>query len=47
MKRLHIINKPTKLTDLQTMDLETDDMWDLKTEKIAAKRLRSFRQQFA
>ena len=50
MKRLHIISKPTKLSDLQTMSMEDDaftDDFELKAEKIEAKRLRRFRQQYA
>jgi hypothetical protein len=48
MKRLHIISKPTKMSDFQTMSMDDDEFADsfgLKAEKIQAKRLRHFRQQ--
>lgn len=45
MKRLHIINKPIKLTDLADIEAQDyDDRWLLKEEKRQAKRMRRFRQ---
>lgn len=48
MKRLHIINQPTALTELNTLLADDDaysDGWQLKMEKMNVKRLRDFRRQ--
>lgn len=47
MKRLHIITKPTSVAELA--DLDTDNFtnnWQLKAERLQARRQRQFRQQF-
>lgn len=48
MKRLHIINKPTKLVDLADIDIQDfEDRLPLESEKRQAKRLRRFRHLLA
>ena len=48
MKRLHILNKPTRVADLADLaDQDYEDRWLLEAEKLEAKRLRRFRQQLA
>ncbi len=48
LKRLSVLNKPTKVTDITDADAdEYDDKWLLKAEKIEVKRLRNWRQQLA
>jgi hypothetical protein len=46
MKRLHIINHPTTVDNLE--DIESDNFtndWLFKAERIQTKRLRQFNQQ--
>jgi hypothetical protein len=48
MKRLHIITKPTAVDALA--DIDSDDFesgWQLKAERLEAKRMRHFKQQLA
>lgn len=48
MKRLHILNKPTTIDNLE--DIESDsytNMWQLKAERLQTRRLRKFKQQWA
>jgi len=48
MKRLHILTKPTKVSDLSLIEEQDyEDKWLLQAEKIEAKRVRRFRQQLA
>ncbi len=48
MKRLSILNKPTAVDDLG--DIDTDSLtntWQLKAEKLQARRLRKFKHSWA
>lgn len=48
MKRMHIITQPTAIDNLA--DLDDDNYagsWQLKAERLEAKRLRKFKQQLA
>jgi len=48
MKRLHILTKPTPVNDFTDMDSDSfGGAWELRMERLEAKRLRRFRQQFA
>lgn len=48
LKRLNILNKPTKFTDISQTDLdEFEDHWLIDAEKIETKKLRRWRQQLA
>jgi hypothetical protein len=48
MKRLHIITKPTAVNDLADLDSETyEGTWELRAERLEAKRLRQFKQRLA
>ena len=48
LKRLSVLNKPTKVADLTDAYAdEYEDKWLLKVEKIEVKRLRNWRQQLA
>jgi len=48
MKRLHIITKPITTADLATFEDDAyADEWQLKAERLEAKRLRRFRRQLA
>ncbi|MEJ0073677.1 MAG: hypothetical protein WDN27_06455 [Candidatus Saccharibacteria bacterium] len=48
MKRLHILNKPTSVDNLADIDSDTyTNSWQLKAERIEARRLRRFKQQLA
>ncbi len=49
LKRLNILSQPTRVADLK-QDIGAEDYtdtWLFETEKLAAKRLRRFRQQLA
>ncbi|MFA5004069.1 MAG: hypothetical protein WC498_02210 [Candidatus Saccharimonadales bacterium] len=48
MKRLHILNKPTSVKELKSLDLDkyNDSTW-LKAEKLQARRWKKFKQQLA
>lgn len=46
MKRLSIINKPTAVDDLADIDSDNyGGAWQLRAERLEAKRLRQFKQQ--
>ncbi|MEO6761733.1 MAG: hypothetical protein ABI220_05200 [Candidatus Saccharimonadales bacterium] len=47
MKRLHVLSQPTSLKDFKKLDFDnlTDD-WRFKVEKLQARRLRQFKQQW-
>ena len=46
MKRLHIITKPTAVDDLADFDSDNfESSWQLRAERLEAKRLRRFKQQ--
>lgn len=48
MKRLQIITKPIKLSDLADIDTQDyEDRWLLKAEEMQHKRLRRLRQHLA
>jgi hypothetical protein len=48
LKRLRVLNKPTRVTDLsEEMADEYEDKWLLKAEKIETKRIRAWRNQLA
>ncbi|MFZ1249020.1 MAG: hypothetical protein WAQ24_01720 [Candidatus Saccharimonadales bacterium] len=48
LKRLNILNKPTRVADISALHTEVyEDQWLLQAEKIETKRLRRFRQQLA
>jgi hypothetical protein len=48
LKRLSILNKPTRVADITALPTEEyEDRWLFQAEKIQAKRLRRFRQQLA
>ncbi|HSX15194.1 MAG TPA: hypothetical protein VLF40_00185 [Candidatus Saccharimonadales bacterium] len=48
MKRLHIITKPTTVDELA--DFNSDNFggeWELRAERLEARRLRKFKQQLS
>lgn len=48
MKRLHILTTPTAVANIS--DIDTDSLmstWQLKAERLQARRLRKFKQQWA
>jgi hypothetical protein len=46
MKRLHIVTKPTAVNALSDIDAElSGGSWELRAERLEAKRLRKFRRQ--
>jgi len=46
MKRLSIISKPTAVNDLADMDSDSyEGVWELRAERLEAKRARRFKQQ--
>lgn len=48
MKRLHIITKPTAVDNLDDLDEDSyADAWELKAERLQAKRQRQFKQRLA
>lgn len=48
MKRLSIITKPTSVDSLEDIDEDSlANVWQLKAERLQAKRLRKFKQQLA
>lgn len=48
LKRLKVLNKPTRVIDLSDdMADEYEDRWLLKAEKIETKRIRAWRHQLA
>lgn len=49
MKRLHIITKPTAVTDLADIDSDNygGSTWELRAERLEAKRMRKFKQRLA
>jgi len=48
MKRLHIITKPTAIDALADLDADNfESGWQLRAERLEAKRLRKFKQQLA
>jgi hypothetical protein len=47
MKKFKILTKPTRTTDLQFYDLEDDADWQIKAERLQARRWRKFKQEMA
>jgi len=48
MKRLHIITKPMAIDALADMDADNvESGWQLRAERLQAKRMRKFKQQLA
>jgi hypothetical protein len=48
MKRLNIITNPTTVNDFADMDADNfDGAWELRAERLEAKRARRFKQQAA
>lgn len=48
LKRLRVLNKPTRVADIsEDMTDEYEDKWLLKAEKIETKRIRAWRHQLA
>jgi len=48
MKRLHIIRKPTAVDVLDDFDTDAyESAWQLKAERLEARRLRKFKRQIA
>jgi len=48
MKRLHIITKPTTVDELAGLNSDNfGGEWDLRAERLEAKRLRKFKQQMS
>ncbi|MBP9761715.1 hypothetical protein KBD11_01470 [Candidatus Saccharibacteria bacterium] len=48
LKRLNILNKPTRVADIRSLQTEKyEDQWLIQADKIQTKRLRRFRQQLA
>ncbi len=47
MKKFKILTKPTRLTDLHFDDFEEDDDWQLKAERLQARRWRKLKQELA
>ena len=48
LKRLRVLNKPTRVADLSDeIADEYEDKWLLKAEKIETKRIRAWRHQLA
>jgi hypothetical protein len=48
MKRLNIITNPTAVDDLADFDADSyTNTWQLKAERLEARRLRKFKQQMA
>lgn len=48
MKRLHILTKPIKTTEIADIEAhDYEDKWLLKAEKLQTKRYRKFRQSMA
>lgn len=48
MKRLHILTQPTAMDNLDDIDSDNyTNVWQLKAERLEAKRLRKFRRQMA
>ena len=48
MKRLHIITKPTTVDALADFDADAyENVWQLKAERLEARRLRKFKRQLA
>jgi len=46
MKRLNIITNPTAVDDLAEFDTDNyTNTWQLKAERLEARRLRKFKQQ--
>jgi hypothetical protein len=46
MKRLNILNQPTNVSYLADIDSDNlTDGWQLKAERLEARRLRKFRRQ--
>jgi len=46
MKRLHIITKPTAVNDLADIDADNyGGTWELRIERLEAKRMRQFKQR--
>lgn len=46
MKRLNILSKPTAVDNLEDIDSDNfTNIWQLKAERLEAKRLRRFKQQ--
>ncbi len=46
MKRLHIVTKPTAVNDLDELDSDNySGAWELRAERLEAKRARKFKQQ--
>ncbi|HSX07153.1 MAG TPA: hypothetical protein VLG92_05535 [Candidatus Saccharimonadia bacterium] len=46
MKRLQIITKPTAVDDLAEIESESyGGAWELRAERLAARRLRKFKQR--
>ena len=48
MKRLHIITKPTTIDALDVYDAdEVESSWQLKAERLLARRARNFKHQMS
>lgn len=48
MKRLHILNTPTSVTNLADIDTDVfNNAWQLKAERLEIRRLRQFKRQLA
>jgi hypothetical protein len=48
MKRLQIITKPTVIDDLAEIDSDSyGGVWELRAERLEARRLRKFKQRLA
>jgi hypothetical protein len=46
LKRLNILSKPTRVSDVLAVDTEEfEDKWLLEAEKIKTKRIRAWRHQ--
>ena len=48
VKRLNILNRPAKFTDISQVDIDQyEDHWLLDAEKMETKKIRNWRHQLA